>query len=104
VGNPESFRPRSGFIFFGIIFVSAAIYTTQSFAYFSIQNGVTTTLWATLISLTAWLIFIRPKVIIFNEGITITNPLYEVSVGWEEIISIDVRYTASIRIREPIRY
>jgi hypothetical protein len=101
--NPESFRPRSGFVFTGIVLVFVGIYTAQSFLYFSFQSGVTTALWAALITFTSWLIFIRPRIIIFDEGIVIINPLYEITVGWESVISIDVRYTASIRIQNPIK-
>lgn len=101
--NPVIFRPRSGPIFAGITFISAAIYTYQSFAYFSFDSGVTTLLWTTLISVLAYLIFIRPKVIIFDEGITIVNPLYEIRIPWDQVITIDVRYTMSIRILSEVK-
>lgn len=102
MGDPVTFRPRSGPIFATITFISAAIYTYQSFAYFSITSGVTTLLWASLISSLAYSIFIRPKVIIFDEGVTIINPLYQVTIPWSEVITIDVRYTMSIRMRETL--
>ena len=97
-----TFRPRSGPIFATIAIVSAAIYTYQSFAYFSIQSGVTTLLWSTLLATIAFAIFVRPKVVIFDEGLTIINPLYQITIPWRDVITIDVRYTMSVRINEAI--
>ena len=101
--DPELFRPRSGYIFFALASIGSAIYTYQSFRYFSFASGVTTALWCGLLLCIAYLIFVRPKVVIYDEGITITNPLYEITRSWADVDTIDVRYTMSIRLREAIK-
>lgn len=100
--DPVVFRPRSGYVFFVLATLGSVIYTYQSFRYFSFESGVTTSLWSGLILTFAYLIFVRPKVMIFDEGITITNPLYEITRSWAEVVTIDVRYTMSIRLREEV--
>jgi len=71
--------------------------------YYSLASGITSTLWSALLCTTAYLIFVRPRVIIFDEGIAIINPFNKVVVGWEEVVAIDVRYTMSIRVRSPFK-
>jgi len=101
--DPEIFRPRSGYIFFALAMVGSTIYTYQSFRYFSFASGITTALWSGLLLTIAYLIFVRPKVVIYDEGITITNPLYEITRSWADVITIDVRYTMSIRLQQGIK-
>lgn len=101
--DPVVFRPRSGYVFFALATLGSLIYTYQSFRYFSFGSGVTTSLWAALVITGGYLIFIRPKVLIQDEGITITNPLHEVTRSWAEIIAIDVRYTMSIRLSDEVK-
>ena len=101
--DPELFRPRSGYIFFTLAAIGSLIYTYQSFRYFSFASGITTALWCALILTIGYLIFVRPKVVIYDEGITITNPLYEITRSWADVVTIDVRYTMSIRLQEEIK-
>jgi hypothetical protein len=101
--DPVVFRPRSGYVFFTLATLGSLIYTYQSFRYFSFASGITTSIWAALVVTGGYLIFIRPKVLIFDEGITITNPLHEVTRSWSEIIAIDVRYTMSIRLSDEVK-
>jgi hypothetical protein len=101
--DPELFRPRSGYIFFTLAAIGSLIYTYQSFRYFSFASGITTALWCALLLTIGYLIFVRPKVVIYDEGITITNPLYEITRSWADVVTIDVRYTMSIRLQEEIK-
>lgn len=43
-----------------------------------------------------YLIFQRPAIILSDECIRIINPLSEIAIGWQDIESIEARYTMSI--------
>ncbi|MBU3716223.1 MAG: hypothetical protein FGM63_04195 [Candidatus Nanopelagicaceae bacterium] len=46
-----------------------------------------------LVCVVAYLLFIRPKVTFYDEGIIITNPVHEYTISWGDIDSIEARYT-----------
>jgi len=60
--------------------------------------------WGIFVSWGAYLLFIRPKVSVFDEGITITNPFVEITVGWHRVEEIDARYCMSIEVGEKLIY
>lgn len=46
----------------------------------------------------AYLIFIRPKVIVDGEGIEIVNPLVSYEIGWQAIEVIDARFSFFVQV------
>jgi len=44
----------------------------------------------------AWLLFIKPKVLIFDEGITIVNPFITATIGWAEVDEIETRFGLTV--------
>jgi hypothetical protein len=92
------YRPRSSYFFAGAIYIFCAGIIGQSFFSDSAQGVLTTTSWALLICYLFHLGFIRPKVTFFDEGITITNPLREITVGWGDIEDISARYSMYIQV------
>ena len=48
--------------------------------------------WGTFACSAAWLIFLRPKLEIFDEGVIVTNPISKISIGWQAVDYIDTRY------------
>lgn len=44
----------------------------------------------------AWMLFIHPKVLIYDEGITIVNPLITATIGWDAIDEIETRFALTI--------
>lgn len=44
----------------------------------------------------SWLLFIKPHVVIFDEGITIVNPLLRATFGWQEVDEIETRFGLTI--------
>lgn len=64
----------------------------------SIHNRITAICWALFVAQIAYLIFVRPKVTFFDEGITITNPHQEITVGWHLIDEIHAQYTMYIEV------
>ncbi|MCX6427283.1 MAG: hypothetical protein F2845_07205 [Actinobacteria bacterium] len=98
MSNPDVFRPWSGYFMAGVIFFISAGLTIQSAISGGAHDLLTTVAWGTAASCGAYLIFIRPKVTIFDEGITITNPLIEITAGWQRVEEIEARYSMSILV------
>jgi len=48
----------------------------------------------------AWLLFIKPKVLIFDEGITIVNPFITATIGWAEVDEIETRFGLTVHSGE----
>jgi len=80
----------------GIVCLMSAIFSFQVVLEGNLHNALTSIAWACAASCLAYLIFIRPKVTLFDEGITITNPFVEVTAGWQEVEEIEARYCMSI--------
>lgn len=93
MNNPEVFRPHSNYFFAVSIFILCVGITGASIYQGNFHNGLTAIFWSALICTAAFLLFIRPKVTFYDEGIVITNPLHEFTVGWGEVDSIEARYT-----------
>lgn len=52
----------------------------------------------TVLSITAlsWLLFVKPHVVVFDEGITIVNPFLSATFGWQEVDEIETRFGLTI--------
>lgn len=91
--NREVFRPRSG-----IVMAFVAFFAVSAFAYINIldyglSGGLPSIAWGLVISTFFYITFIHPKIIFYDEGLTIVNPLHTITLGWHEIGEIDARYT-----------
>jgi hypothetical protein len=47
----------------------------------------------------AYLLFLKPYVLLFDEGIKIINPTKEITATWDLVEEIETRYSMSIQIR-----
>ena len=96
--NPEIYRARSSYFFAAFIYFLAAGITAQSFFVETLDSFNATLSWSLLICYLFHLGFIRAKVTIFDEGITITNPLRETTVGWDQVQEISVKFSMYISV------
>lgn len=46
----------------------------------------------------AFLIFIRPKVVVDGEGIEIINPLVRYEIGWQQVEAVDARFSFFVQV------
>ncbi len=98
MSNPEVYRARSSYFFAVSIYFLAAGLTAQSFFVETIDSFIATLSWALLICYLFHLTFIRPKVTIFDEGITITNPFREITVGWDQVQEISAKFSMYVTV------
>ena len=96
--NPEIYRARSSYFFAAFIYFLAAGISAQSFFVETLDSFNATLSWSLLICYLFHLGFIRAKVTIFDEGITITNPLRETTVGWDQVQEISVKFSMYINV------
>jgi hypothetical protein len=96
--NPEIYRAKSSYLFAGFIYFLCAGLTAQSFFVETLDSFNVTLSWSLLICFLFHLGFVRPKVTIFDEGITITNPLREVTVGWDQVTDISAKFSMYVSV------
>lgn len=98
VTDPYVFRARSSYVWFSITGILLALMVIEAV---TVQKDLATRVsslaFAIVIGLGSYLIFLRPKLVVFDEGLTIVNPITTVTVGWAEVDAIETRYTMSIQ-------
>jgi hypothetical protein len=62
-----------------------------------VETRVSSLAFAIVVGLGSWLLFLRPKVVVFDEGITIVNPMTTITIGWAEVDAIETKYTMSVQ-------
>ena len=100
VSTLEVFRPKSGLAMAGIVFIMSGVLCIQLVLAEGLRHSLSGIAWGGAASWLAYLIFVRPKVMLFDEGITITNPLISTTVGWNRVDEIEARYCMSILVNE----
>lgn len=93
MSNVETFRPRSGFVMAFSAFFAISAFTYINILDYGLMGGLPSIGWGLVLSTIFYLIFIHPKVIFFDEGLTIVNPLTTITLGWHDVVEIDARFT-----------
>jgi len=52
----------------------------------------------------SYLLFLKPYVLLFDEGIKIVNPTKEITATWDLVEEIETKYSMSIHIRDETYY
>jgi len=100
VNNQETYRPRANLIFAGFGAVLSGLFTWSSFYQSSSTTELTSVLVALFVLICIYIFLIRPKITFSDEGVVITNPLEEITVGWADVIQLDTRWALSIETKE----
>lgn len=93
-----TFRPRNARILAIIAIILCAIGVVAS-----VVGGVSwfgVLLWAT-VGYCAYLLWVRPKVVIDDDAVAFVNPFTDVSIPWEAIINVETKY--SLTVQTPAR-
>lgn len=92
------FRPRSALILAAaagamiLLFLIQVIFYSDRIEFSSIAFGI-------LLATTVWLLLVRPKLEVFDEGIKIVNPLITAIVPLREIDMVDTRFALTVFTR-----
>jgi hypothetical protein len=98
--NPIVFRPKSNLIGVGVFLFFLIGMNVSSWYTSSTLTSIAVGLLSVGTFLFAILLYVKPKVIFFDEGLTIINPTESYTVGWGEVEGIDTKYTMRIQTRE----
>jgi len=99
ISNPHTFRPANNFVTFGalaafLVGIDYAAWATSSRYY-----GIDATLWVVSLLVLLWISYIRPRIIFFDEGLTIINPTKSHTLSWKSVENIDTGLTLVISTR-----
>lgn len=87
-----------------VVYIMSIMMTITIFIWGDQSKLITTVIWAITLSSMAYLVFTRPKVVLFDEGITIVNPFLTITTGWQRVEAVDAKFTMSILVGEKTIY
>lgn len=93
----ETFRPKSNFVWAG-----TALFLILLFATNSIMVNTNTTqiifefLICTILALIAFLIWIRPKLVLRENGIEVVNPLKREVIAYQDVLELETKWALTI--------
>jgi hypothetical protein len=100
--NSEKFRPGSAIASGWILIAFFVGFVIQSFFYggdIILTIGI-----CGAGGFGAYLLFLKPYVLLFDEGIKIVNPTKEITATWDLVEEIETKYSMSIHIRGKAYY
>lgn len=97
MSNVEIFRPRASLAQAGIGALLCVLFLWSGAYEHSLTSEIVNLLIALSIVITLYMYLVRPKIIFSDEGMIITNPVSEFSIGWSDVISIDNRWALTIQ-------
>jgi hypothetical protein len=95
--NSEKFRPGSAIASGWILIAFFTGFIIQSF--FVGGDELLTSGICGAGAFGAYLLFLKPYVLLFDEGIKIINPTKEITATWDLVEEIETKYSMSIQIR-----
>ncbi len=98
MSNLEVFRARSSLVSAGVAYFIIAGMVFQSIYLSDFFGAMSALCWGISLAVLVYVVMHRPKLELFDEGIRITNPIRDITVGWDLVESIDAKYTMSITV------
>jgi len=100
--NTDLYRPRSVYASIAVTAFIVIGLVAESVKHGTILERVDALLWGAVVLTGAYLLFYRPCVIYFDEGITIINPFKSQTLGWDIVESIEAQYTMGLQVKGKI--
>lgn len=94
--NVEKFRPASAIASGWLLVIFFSGFIIQTLAYGGDLVSTVAICAAGIVG--SYLIFLKPHLLIFDEGIKIINPTKEIYASWDLVDTIETRYTMSLLI------
>ena len=98
--NPTVFRARKGYLMLGFLLFFLLGIDISTWYTSSRYNSIDVTLWSVFFTILASAAYVRPKIIFFDEGLTIINPIETYTLSWKSVQGVDARLTLMIYTRE----
>jgi len=94
----DTFRPLGSVIAAYVAYLIVLAMVVQSFSLANIRGALLAVIWGIFVMQITYLVMHRPKIDFFDEGIRITNPFDEITIGWHLIDEIESKYTMSLKV------
>ncbi len=92
MNNAQVYRPWSGIPLAAIVFLICGLLIAVDAA------DISTWLWSAAACVGTWLVFVRPKLIIGDEGVIVVNPLVRAAIGWADLEALEVKYAVTFHV------
>jgi hypothetical protein len=93
----ETFRPRSNFIWAGVSLVLILLFVINSLVVAtSTRQNISDFTISFILAVTAYLIWIRPKMILRGDHIEVVNPLKSVVIPYGDVIELNTKWALTI--------
>ena len=92
MNNAQVYRPWSGIALAAIVFLICGLLIAVDAA------DISTWLWSAAACVGTWLVFVRPKLIIGDEGVIVVNPLVRAAIGWADLEALEVKYAVTFHV------
>jgi len=93
----ETFRPRSNFVWAGAAMILIILFAANSFV---VSNSTPQTVLELMLcgalSVVAYLIWIRPKLVLEKEGVQVINPIRTEMIAYSEILELETKWALTI--------
>lgn len=98
--QPDVFRPRSSYVYAVLAwFLLGGLLWADSLTADGARIASNILLGSGL-AYGVYLLFIRPRVRVFEDGIEIRNPVSDHRIGWQDVQFIDSKFTMSVRVED----
>jgi hypothetical protein len=95
--NPMVYRPRTVYVSISVTAFIVGGLVSASIGRGNLLQRIDAALWGAFVMWGAYLLFIHPRVIYFDEGITIVNPFRTHTLGWDRVESIEAQYSMGVQ-------
>ena len=96
--NPEVFRPKARFAIAAVLMLQSILLAWQINSLGQERSAFLAVATFVAANTAIWLLFVRPKIEFFDEGLTIVNPFTAVTIPWSSVESINSQLAFSVRV------
>lgn len=96
--EPQTFRPKARFVIAVVIALQGVLLFADVVSLDKPLSLATAICALVAVNTGAWLIFVRPKIMFFDDHLTIVNPLTEVAIPWAAVEEINSHLAFSVRV------
>ena len=93
----ETFRPRSNFVWAGVSFILIVLFAVNSILVVAnTAQRFFEILLCLMLGVSAYLIWVRPKLVLREEMIEVVNPLRTEFIAYANVLELDTKWTLTI--------
>jgi hypothetical protein len=93
----ETFRPRSNYVWAGAAFILILLFAANSFVVSSsTPQTLLELMFCGILGITAYLIWVRPKLVLGKDGVQVVNPIKTELISYSDILELETKWALTI--------